>query len=175
MLAEVRRLLPSVLADARQVALDSRAMSGTLLGLANEIDTDPEGRFPGADRKDVAELLRWLADGNFVLLGYQRCPVHDGESTVDMSSRLGILRFRDEILPQLTDGDDLLVLAQATIPSFLRYGAYPYIVVVREHPGHQRDRASFRRAVHRGRHERQCDGYPVDLASGQRSDRDGAA
>ena len=136
-LAEVRRLLPSVLADARQVALDSRAMSGTLLGLANEIDTDPEGRFPGADRKDVAELLRWLADGHFVLLGYQRCPVHDGESTVDMSSRLGILRFRDEILPQLTDGDDLLVLAQATIPSFLRYGAYPYIVVVREHHGHQ--------------------------------------
>ena len=136
-LAEVRRLLPSVLADARQVALDSRAMSGTLLGLANEIDTDPEGRFPGADRKDVAELLRWLADGNFVLLGYQRCPVHDGESTVDMSSRLGILRFRDEILPELTDGDDLLVLAQATIPSFLRYGAYPYIVVVREHHRHQ--------------------------------------
>ncbi len=29
------------------------------------------------------------------------------------------------------------MLAQATIPSFLRYGAYPYIVVVREHPGHQ--------------------------------------
>jgi glutamate dehydrogenase len=136
-LAEAQRLLPSVLADARQVALDSRAMSGTLLGLANEIDTDPEGRFPGADRKDVAELLRWLADGHFVLLGYQRCPVHDGESTVDMSSRLGILRFRDEILPQLTDGDDLLVLAQATIPSFLRYGAYPYIVVVREHHRHQ--------------------------------------
>jgi glutamate dehydrogenase len=135
--AEVKRLLPGVLADARQVALDSRALSGTLLGLANEIDTDPEGRFPGADRKDVAELLRWLADGHFVLLGYQRCPVHDGNSSVDMSSRLGILRFRDDVLPQLTENDDLLVLAQATIPSFLRYGAYPYIVVVREHPGHQ--------------------------------------
>ena len=134
--AEARRLLPGVLADARQVALDSRALSGTLLGLANELDTDPEGRFPGADRKDVAELLRWLADGHFVLLGYQRCPVQGGHASVDSSSRLGVLRFRDEILPQLTDSDDLLVLAQATIPSFLRYGAYPYIVVVREHPGH---------------------------------------
>ena len=60
-----------------------------------------------------------------------------GEATVDPSSRLGILRFRDDILPQLTDNGDLLVLAQATIPSFLRYGAYPYIVVIREHPGHQ--------------------------------------
>ncbi len=135
--AEARGLLPSVLADARQVALDSRALTGTLLGLANELDTDPEGRFPAADRKDVAALLRWLADGHFVLLGYQRCPVQGGQSSVDPSSRLGVLRFRDEILPQLTDSDDLLVLAQATIPSFLRYGAYPYIVVVREHPGHQ--------------------------------------
>ncbi len=135
--AEAKRVLPGVLADARQVALDSRALTGTLLGLANELDTDPEGRFPGADRKDVAALLRWIADGNFVLLGYQRCPVQGGQSSVDSSSRLGILRFRDEILPQLTDSDDLLVLAQATIPSFLRYGAYPYIVVVREHPGHQ--------------------------------------
>ena len=135
--AEARGLLPGVLADARQVALDSRALTGTLLGLANELDTDPEGRFPAADRKDVAALLRWLADGHFVLLGYQRCPVQGGQSSVDPSSRLGVLRFRDEILPQLTDSDDLLVLAQATIPSFLRYGAYPYIVVVREHPGHQ--------------------------------------
>ena len=134
---EVRRLLPSVMADARQVALDSRALTGTLLGLANELDTDPEGRFPSDDRKDVAALLRWLADGHFVLLGYQRCPVAGGEATVDTSSRLGILRFRDDILPQLTDNGDLLVLAQATIPSFLRYGAYPYIVVIREHPGHQ--------------------------------------
>ena len=137
LVAEARRLLPSVLADARQVALDSRALTGTLLGLANELDNDPEGRFPGPDRKDVAALLRWLADGHFVLLGYQRCPVHNGQSSVDPSSRLGILRFRKEILPQLTDSDDLLVLAQATIPSFLRYGAYPYIVVIREHPGHQ--------------------------------------
>ncbi|MGH3676634.1 MAG: NAD-glutamate dehydrogenase [Mycobacterium sp.] len=136
-LAEAERLLPNVLADARQVALDSRALTGTLLGLANELDTDPEGRFPGPDRKDVAALLRWLADGNFVLLGYQRCPVSDGQSSVDPSSRLGVLRRREEVLPQLTDSDDLLVLAQATIPSFLRYGAYPYIVVVREHPGHQ--------------------------------------
>ncbi len=136
-LAEAKRLLPSVLADARQVALDSRALTGTLLGLANELDNDPEGRFPGPDRRDVAALLRWLADGNFVLLGYQRCPVSDGQASVDPSSRLGVLRLRQEILPQLTDSDDLLVLAQATIPSFLRYGAYPYIVVVREHPGRQ--------------------------------------
>ena len=130
--AEVRRLLPSVLADARQVALDSRSMAATLVSLAAELDSDIGGRFPGSDRKDVAALLRWLADGHFVLLGYQRCQVRDGQSSVDPSSRLGVLRLRTDVLPQLTASDDLLVLAQATMSSYLRYGAHPYIVVVRE-------------------------------------------
>jgi glutamate dehydrogenase len=130
---EVARLLPGVLADARQVALDSSAMVAALRGLAHDLDSDLEGRFPGRDRQDVAALLRWLADGHFVLLGYQRCPVDDGRSSVDMSSRLGVLRLRQDVLPQLTDDNELLMLAQATIPSYLRYGAYPYIVVVREH------------------------------------------
>jgi glutamate dehydrogenase len=129
---EVKRLLPSVLADTRQVALDSTSMSATLISLAAELDSDTAGRFPGADRKDVAALLRWLADGHFVLLGYQRCQVGDGHSSVDPPSRLGVLRLRTDVLPQLTKSDDLLVLAQATMPSYLRYGAYPHIVVVRE-------------------------------------------
>ena len=114
---EVKRLLPSVLADARQVALDSTSMAAMLRSLAAELDSDPEGRFPGSDRKDVAALLRWLADGHFVLLGYQRCQVRDGQSSVDPSSRLGVLRLRTDVLPQLTVSDDLLVLAQATMPS----------------------------------------------------------
>jgi len=134
-LAEAERLLPRVMADGRQVALDSQAMGATLRSLAAELDSDTGRRFPSTDRKDVAALMRWLADGHFVLLGYQRCPVRDGEATVDAGSRLGVLRLREEVLPQLTDKDELLALAQATIPSFLRYGAYPQIVVVREQPG----------------------------------------
>ena len=129
---EVKRLLPSVLADARQVALDSTSMTAMLSSLAAELDSDTQGRFPSSDRKDVAALLRWLADGHFVLLGYQRCQVSNGQSSVDPSSRLGVLRLRTDVLPQLTSSDDLLVLAQATMPSYLRYGAHPYIVVVRE-------------------------------------------
>ncbi|MGV0646315.1 NAD-glutamate dehydrogenase [Mycolicibacterium sp. XJ2546] len=128
--------LPTVLDDARQVALDTDALVTTLADLAHQVDTDTSGRFPGRDRKDVAALLRWLGDGYFVLLGYQRCPVRDGKSSVDSSSRLGLLRSRRDVLQELTEPGDLLVLAQATIPSYLRYGAYPYIVVVREETGH---------------------------------------
>ncbi|MCV7173303.1 NAD-glutamate dehydrogenase [Mycobacterium manitobense] len=134
-LAEAKRLLPDILADARQVALDADAMVATLNGLADEVEDDSGGRFPGAERKDVAALMRWLADGHFVLLGCQRCPVTDGRASVDPDSRLGVLRRRTDVLPQLAADDDLLVLAQATIPSYLRYGAYPYIVVVRERDG----------------------------------------
>jgi len=35
----------------------------------------------------------------------------------------------------LTDDDKLLVLAQSVVGSYLRYGAYPYAVAVREYDG----------------------------------------
>jgi glutamate dehydrogenase len=136
-LAEAVRLLPMVVADARQVADDSAALAATVQTLADDIDTDNGERFRGPDRGDVADLLRWLAGGHFVLLGAQRCAVRDGQATVDESSRLGVARLRTEVLPELSEPGDLLVLAQATMPSFLRYGAYPYIVVVREQSGGQ--------------------------------------
>lgn len=132
--AGVAQALPAVLDDARQVELDADALAATLTDLAREVETDG-ARFAGSDREDVAALLRWLADGYFVLLGYQRCPVHDGQTSVDPSSRLGVLRSRRDVLSALTKPGELLVLAQATIPSYLRFGAYPYIVVVREQSG----------------------------------------
>ncbi len=130
--AEAAQLLPGVLANARQVGLDAHALDARLRGLAHELDSNPGVRFPGPDRADVASLLRWLADGHFVLLGYQSCAVTEDRSTVDPASRLGVLRLRDDVLPPLTGDEDTLVLAQATVPSYLRYGAHPYIVVVRE-------------------------------------------
>lgn len=131
-LAEAQRLLPMVVADARQVALDSAALAEVLQNLARDMDGDTGARFPSPERRDVADLLRWLADGHFVLLGSQLCSVADGKATVDDSTRLGVARLRTEVLPELTEPGELLVLAQATMPSFLRYGAYPYIVVIRE-------------------------------------------
>ncbi len=131
-LTEVVALVPGVLAEARQIGLDAAAMGAALHALANDVATDVEGRFPNTDRRDVAALLRWLSDGHFVLLGYQQCAISDGQASVDPASRLGVLKLRDDVLPPLTAPDDLMVLAQATMPSYVRYGAYPYIVVVRE-------------------------------------------
>ncbi|MGH3968859.1 MAG: NAD-glutamate dehydrogenase, partial [Mycobacterium sp.] len=132
-LAEAERVLPGVLADVRRVAADSAAMIATLKDLAKDVDTDADGHYPGPDRGDAAALLRWLAGGHFVLLGYQRCPVRDGRVSGDEStSSLGVLRRRTASRPRLTDDTKLVGWAQTTAASYLRFGAYPYVLAVRE-------------------------------------------
>lgn len=132
-LAEVERVLPKVLSDVQRVAADSAAMIAGLSNLAADVETNIGGRFTAPDRQDVSALLRWLGNGNFLLLGYQRCLVHDGLVSGDGTSGLGVLRDRAGKRPRLTDADKLLVLAQATVGSYLRYGAYPYAIGVREY------------------------------------------
>ncbi len=132
-LAEVERLLPKVLADVQRVATDATAMIATMTEVSSAIDDDPEGRYEAPDRQEVAALLRWLNDGNFLLLGYQRTRVQDGLVAGDSSTGLGVLRARSGTRPRLTDESKLLVLAQAAVGSYLRYGAYPYAIAVREY------------------------------------------
>src|SRR5271166_4673300 len=131
-LDEVERLLPKVLADVQRVAHDAAALIATMSGLAAAIDSNSQGHYSAPDREDVAALLRWLGNGNFLLLGYQRCRVQDGLVIGDGSSGLGVMRARSGTRPRLTDDDKLLVLAQAVVGSYLRYGAYPYAIAIRE-------------------------------------------
>jgi glutamate dehydrogenase len=132
-LHEAERLLPGVLADLRRVAADSAAMWAILDDLAKDVETNAGGRYAGPDSGDVAALLRWLADGHFTLLGYQRCPVRDGRvSGDDATTSLGVLRRRKGSRARLTDDTELLALAQTNVASYLRFGAYPYVLAVRE-------------------------------------------
>jgi glutamate dehydrogenase len=134
-LAEVEELLPKVLTDVQQVASDAAAIIATMSDLAAAVEANSENHFSAPDRQDVAALLRWLVNGNFLLLGYQRCKVHDGLVSGDGSSGLGVMRTRPGSRPRLTDDDNLLVLAQAAVGSYLRYGAYPYAIAVRDYIG----------------------------------------
>jgi len=132
-LAEVERLLAKVLADVQQVASDASELISALDDVAGDVEANTGGRFTAPDRDEVAALLRWLANGNFLLLGYQRCRVHDSEVSGDGAPGLGVLRTRTGSRPRLTDDDTMLVLAQSVVGSYLRYGAYPYAVAVREY------------------------------------------
>ena len=60
---------------------------------------------------------------------------------------LGVLRSRTGSRPRLTDDDKLLVLAQAVVGSYLRYGAYPYAIAVREYVDERRGRVIEHRFV----------------------------
>ncbi len=124
-IAEVERLLPKVLSDVQEVARDAAALIATMDDLAADIETNSEGRFSAPDREDVAALLRWLGDGNFLLLGYQRCRVHESQVSGDGSDGLGVLHSRTGSRPRLTDDDKLLVLAQSVVGSYLRYRRIP--------------------------------------------------
>jgi glutamate dehydrogenase len=134
-LTELDRLLPKVLADVQQVASDAATLITRLSDLAAEVEINADGHYSAPDRDDVAALLRWLGNGNFLLLGYQRCRVHDNLVSGDGSPGLGVLRTRTGSRPRLTDDDKLLVLAQSVVGSYLRYGAYPYAIAVRENVG----------------------------------------
>ena len=97
----------------------------------DELDTDHDGQFPGCGPPGCRRscCAGWPTGTSCCLAtNAARCPTAD--AAVDESSRLGVLRRRARrACPQLTDADELLVLAQATVPSYLRYGAYPYVVV----------------------------------------------
>jgi glutamate dehydrogenase len=138
-LDEVERLLPKVLADVQRVATDAAALIATMSELAAAIDSNSQGHYSAPDRQDVAALLRWLGNGNFLLLGYQPCRVRDGLVIGDGSTGLGVLRARSGTRPRLTDDDKLLVLAQAAVGSYLRYGAYPYAIAIRENLNDEAD------------------------------------
>ena len=56
-LQEAERLLPYVLADVRRCAADSAAMIAIFSDLANDVETNANGRYPGRDSGDVAALF----------------------------------------------------------------------------------------------------------------------
>ena len=91
-LTEVEQLLPRVLADVQLVATDANELITTLSDVAADVEANAEGHFSAPDREEVAALLRWLGQGNFLLLGYQRCRVDGAMVTAaEGTTGLGVL------------------------------------------------------------------------------------
>ncbi|AKD98369.1 NAD-glutamate dehydrogenase [Rhodococcus sp. WS1] len=132
--------LGKVLADVRQVVGDTPDMKALQLRVADELESAAEtasGRIAPEEFSDTARLLRWMADGNYAVLGYRRFEgTKDGSRTV-AGSGLGVLRS-DAItegpmsLPPVADLPDrpLLVLTQGSFPATVHRAVYPYFVGV---------------------------------------------
>lgn len=130
-----------VLSDVDQVVADTEAMRGLQRGLATELDAleeDPPPHRSADELRDCAELLRWLADGHFTVLGYRRYECDGGRpARLVEDSALGVLRstaLTDERIeiPLAANLPDrpLLVLTQGSAPATVHRSVYPYFVGV---------------------------------------------
>ncbi|RMI32791.1 NAD-glutamate dehydrogenase [Nocardia stercoris] len=138
-LRAIEEAVPDVLADVRQVIDDTEAMSEVQQRLAAELDAAAESGVPpfrAVDLVDCADLLRWLADGHFTMLGYARFRrLPDGGSEMVPDSSLGVLRpdlGTDFRVPE--DGGDrqLLMLTQGLVRATVHRAVYPYFISVAE-------------------------------------------
>jgi len=101
-LQEIRQDLVRVVGDVMAAVEDWSAMRSRSVSIADELvvaSSDPASRPPSvtpADRLEVAEFLRWLADGHFLFLGYREYELADVAGEVELraisGTGLGILR-----------------------------------------------------------------------------------
>lgn len=145
----VEQRLLAVLTDVREVDEDTPRMVNTATALAGQLEAAPLP-LPAGEVAEGVALLRWLADGHFIFLGYRRYELVQ-ESTNDaagdtapalrgmLGSGLGVLR-RDSVAAKVLRtgwalGDplarELLVLSQAGAPATVYRPVYPHYVGVK--------------------------------------------
>ncbi|MBA3367547.1 MAG: NAD-glutamate dehydrogenase, partial [Geodermatophilaceae bacterium] len=85
--------LRRVLVDVRHAVEDWAKMRATAVRIARELEHRPPHGIAQDAVDDAAELLRWLADDNFVFLGYREYELTDADALEPVAATgLGILR-----------------------------------------------------------------------------------
>jgi glutamate dehydrogenase len=134
--------LRHVLDDVRVAVEDQPRMEAVARGLADQL-----GGEPGSDRAEHGDLLRWLADGNFLFLGYREYDLVQAEEGSGLravpGTGLGILRharqgreslrkMSSQVLARAQDPDERLVLAKANSRSTVYRANYLDYVSVKK-------------------------------------------
>src|SRR6516164_5426424 len=134
--------LRHVLDDVRVAVEDQPRMETVARKLADDL-----GGEPGSDEAEHGDLLRWLADGNFLFLGYREydfVPTEEGTGLRAVpGSGLGILRharqgraavrkMSSQVLARAQDPDERLVLAKANSRSTVYRANYLDYVSVKK-------------------------------------------
>src|SRR5712691_3197087 len=150
--------LRHVLEDVRVAGEDKQRMSAVARGLADDL-----GGPPGSDEAEYGDLLRWLADGNFIFLGYREydlVPTENGAGLRPVpGTGLGILRhdrqgketlrkLSTQVVRRAQDPAERLVLAKANSRSTVYRANYLDYVSVKKldavGPGGQHVTGEFR-------------------------------
>ncbi len=147
--------LRHVLDDVRVAVEDQERIAAVADLLADDLDGEP-----GSDEAEYGELLRWLADGNFLFLGYRQYDLVQTEEGTHLravpGTGLGILRHHrkgraplSRLSPQVAaraqDPSEHLVLAKANSRSTVYRANYLDYVSVKK-----RDSAGISSAVSSG-------------------------
>lgn len=136
----IEAAISRVLTDVREVVEDTEAMRENQTAVAHTLENaaiEREGT-AAAELHDAADLLRWLADGHYTLLGYRRYTVtrsSDGavKATPEEGSGLGVLRQNRQGVSDswtLDDHTELVTLTQGSSPATVHRAVYPYFVTL---------------------------------------------
>jgi glutamate dehydrogenase len=125
-----------VLRDVENVAEDAPHMYQLILTLADDISSDP-GQFDRDTSVEAAELLRWLADGNFMILGHASYSANELAMTrkTDSTDESGVLRGEAaisplELLPAFRSGAPLVIFKSPLVSTVRRSARYDCVTVI---------------------------------------------
>jgi glutamate dehydrogenase len=124
-----------VLADVQHAVADAPSMYALIRRLADELANDP-GEFDRETSEEAGELLRWLADGNYMILGHAAysandlaSPVtrdHDAEGVLRGAARISPL----ELLPAYRSGAPIVIFKSPLVSTVRRSVRYDCVTVV---------------------------------------------
>ncbi|WAX55317.1 NAD-glutamate dehydrogenase [Jatrophihabitans cynanchi] len=137
---DVRR----VLADVHHALDDAPAMYARLRQLADALSADP-GEFDRETSAEAGALLRWLADGNYMILGHAAYSANelaspraqaqddDAEGVLRGAARISPL----ELLPAYRSGAPLVIFKSPLVSTVRRSVRYDCVTVVTQGDGKQ--------------------------------------
>ncbi len=134
---EVRADVQRVIADVHFAVDDATQTYARIRTLADELTADP-GHFDAESSAEAGNLLRWLADGNFMILGHAAYSANDLASPGRVSAPTevqGVLRGMTaisphELLPAFRSGVPLVIFKSPLVSTVRRSARYDCVTVV---------------------------------------------
>ena len=135
--AELAADLERVLDDVLHAVADAPHMYHLIRELADQLAADP-GEFDRETSQEAGELLRWLADGNYMILGhaaYSANELASPKARADDEHAEGVLRGEArisplELLPAYRSGVPLVIFKSPLVSTVRRSAHYDCVTVV---------------------------------------------
>jgi glutamate dehydrogenase len=134
---EILHRVEGVLADVHNAVRDAPQMYRLIRRLADDLIADP-GEFDRDTSSEAGELLRWLADGNYMILGHAAYSANELASPVAQAHdddaqgvmRGGVRVSPIELLPAFRSGAPLVIFKSPLVSTVRRSVRYDCVTVV---------------------------------------------